>query len=473
MALLDIPNPLEKVAMPAKPPRGQHKKPQPGSPPPPDNVHPIPTTGPQFAEPTPTTDPTAFSVKHGSDSQAYSILDHQAGKLMPRPFPVPAGTAEPRLSLALALGAKGDGIAAQIQRAGQIVFHAVGDTGNTTGPADQSRVADKMVADYDDTDSRSVPSFLYHLGDVIYSFGEAQYFYDQFYEPYRDYPAPIFALAGNHDGMVSPLSSTPSLKAFLENFCTAGQDPHRTPEAGGLARTAQIQPGVYFTLEAPFVRLLGLYSNCLEDPGVISDQGTMYPYLGKTQIDFLQAALQRVKDEKFAGAVLVAVHHPPYVAQTRLASGPKNAGHHGGSPLMLKDIDAACHKVGVWPHAVLSGHAHNYQRFTRHKDGRETPFVVCGNSGHGLMPLTKKGLPALRVPMDQPSLSDGADQVTFESYDFQDFGYLRILVNAGQLRIEYHPASDGPGSKTPDDFVTVDLATRKLVHFRPTVETLG
>jgi hypothetical protein len=32
---------------------------------------------------------------------------------------------------------------------------------------------------------------------------------------------------------------------------------------------------------------------------------------------------------------------------------------------MLKQIDAACKKAGIWPHAVLSGHAHNYQRFTR------------------------------------------------------------------------------------------------------------
>jgi hypothetical protein len=36
------------------------------------------------------------------------------------------------------------------------------------------------------------------------------------------------------------------------------------------------------------------------------------------------------------------------------------------------------------------------------------------------------------------------------------------------LRIEYHPASDGADAKTPDDFVTVDLATRKLVHFAAT-----
>ncbi len=327
-----------------------------------------------------------------------------------------------------------------------------------------------MVADFTDTDPAHVPSFLFHLGDVIYSFGEAQYYYDQFYDPYRDYPAPIFAIAGNHDGMISPLTSTPTLQAFLENFCTAGQPPHRTPETGGLARTAQIQPGVYFTLEAPFLRILGLYSNCLEDPGVISDENGKFPYLGKTQIAFLKAGLQRIKTEKFAGAVVVAVHHPPYTAQMKvLANASKNAGQHGGSPLMLKDIDSACRQTGVWPHAVLSGHAHNYQRFTRHKDDRETPYLVCGNGGHSpLQALTKKGEPALRMPLDQPTLSDGADKVTLDNYDFTDYGYLRVIANKEQLRIEYHPASDGEDSKTPDDFVTVDLASRKLAIYRAT-----
>lgn len=63
-------------------------------------------------------------------------------------------------------------------------------------------------------------------------------------------------------------------------------------------------------------------------------------------------------------------------------------------------------------------------------------------------------------------LSDGTDAITLENYDDADFGYLRIIVNAQQLRIEYHPASDGEDSKTPDDFVTVDIATRKLVHYQ-------
>ena len=59
------------------------------------------------------------------------------------------------------------------------------------------------------------------------------------------------------------------------------------------------------------------------------------------------------------------------------------------------------------------------------------------------------------------------DTVTFENYDDKSYGYLRILVNAQQLRIEYHPASDGPTTKTPDDSVTVDLKTGTLTVYTP------
>jgi hypothetical protein len=141
------------------------------------------------------------------------------------------------------------------------------------------------------------------------------------------------------------------------------------------------------------------------------------------------------------------------------------AGRHGGSPLMLKDIDTACANTGLWPHAILSGHAHNYQRFTRSLDNRETPFVVAGNGGHALQPLTRHGLPALRTPAIQEPLSNGKDQIVFENYDDTEYGYLRIIADAQQLRIEYHPASDGDAAKTPDDSVTVDLASRKIVPY--------
>ena len=48
------------------------------------------------------------------------------------------------------------------------------------------------------------PLFLYHLGDVVYNFGQASEYYKQFFTPYKNYPAPVFAIPGNHDGDVDP-----------------------------------------------------------------------------------------------------------------------------------------------------------------------------------------------------------------------------------------------------------------------------
>ncbi len=406
---------------------------------------------PVFAQPEPTADPTTFRVKHGSDAAAYKAIDllNKEHKIFPLPFPAPRGGVEPRLSLEDVLG--GDAAAVQrVTKAGQLVFHATGDCGSTKGPATQSLVVDKMITDFQEADASQIPQFNLLLGDIVYNFGEAKYYYDQFYEPYRQYAAPILAAAGNHDGMVSPEAHATSLSAFLRNFCA--ESFVVTPDAGGLSRTAQIQPGVFFTFDAPFVRILVIYSNTLEDPGVISN-----PTIGQSQLAFLRAALQRVKSEKYAGALLIADHHPPYAVGSQ----------HGWSVDMLAQIDAICADVGVWPHAFLSGHAHNYQRFmrTRTADGSQIPYIVCGNGGHNVLPLTTAGAPPLRTPQIIQAAAGGADQVTLENYDDQDYGYLRIVVTAEQLRIEYHPASDGGAAKTPDDFVTVDLAQRQVAHF--------
>lgn len=404
---------------------------------------------PVFAQPQPTPDPKKFEVRHPSDNPAYKQIDelNREHKIQPLPFPEPRELPEPKLTLAEILGSGRAAAVQKITQSGQLVFHAAGDTGNTRGPENQSLVADKMVSDFDDEDTTERPSFFFHLGDVIYSFGEAQYYYDQFYEPYRDYPAPIIAIAGNHDGMVVPGGNATTLAAFLENFCATEFEV--TPEAGGLSRTAQIQPGVFYTFEAPFVRILTLYSNTLEDPGVIANKT-----IGNSQLDYLKAALGRVRTDGFKGALILTHHHPAYTAGSK----------HGWSEQMLTQIDAACEAAGVWPHAVLSGHAHNYQRFTRQHGQTQIPYIICGNGGHGLARLTHKGARALRTPQ-QLQVPGHADKVTLESYDDQDYGYLRVVVTATQLRIEYHPASDGAAAKTPDDFVTVDLTSRKLVHF--------
>jgi len=389
---------------------------------------------PIFAQPSPSPDPAGF--KNPVTDQK------EVGLRTLEPIPQPRGNAiEPVLTLQQIYGSTGATKVSSIQQSGQIVFHSVGDTGSAKGPSTQSLVADKMLTDFVEANPADVPSFLFNLGDLVYYFGEATYYYDQFYEPYRDYPAPIVAIPGNHDGVVYANDPEPTLDAFLRNFCATS--PAQAADAGGLLRTTMIQPGAYFTLEAPFVRILGLYSNVLEDPGVISSEGGTNKALDDRQLAFLTAALKRIKSENFTGAVIIATHHPSFTG----------GSIHGGSPRMLQDIDASCKAAGVWPHAVFSGHSHNYQRFTRTVNNYQIPFLVAGCGGHS--PLS-----SMRGTYRTPYKIDNT--LTLENYDTANYGYLRVIVDSQTMRIEFHPQSDGSTIKTPNDLVTITLATHTI-----------
>ena len=395
------------------------------------------TAEPHFGEIRNTGDPTRFKVIHPSDKAYYNALN----KKLLQPIPKPRDPGNMLLQLEKVLGTNGKNAIQSIQKSGKIVFHAGGDTGSVIGPRTQSLVSDKMTNDFTDL-STDRPSFFFHLGDVVYSFGEGRFYYDQFYEPYRDYPAPILAIAGNHDGVVYQGDPAPTLDAFLRNFVS--EKPVHTNEASGLIRTAMIQPGVYFALDAPFVRLIGLYSNVLEDPGILT------PNNDDQQIKFL---VQQLKDAKTSGkCILLAVHHPPFTY------GGKG---HSGSPDMLKQIDEACNAAGCWPHAVLSGHAHNYQRYTRTIGQHDIPYIVCGNSGHNVRSLNKLGNPVRTPEQVKVNKTDTySKDIIFENYDDKNYGYLRIICSAATLRIEYHDAEIE--QKTESDAVTVDLKTRAI-----------
>ena len=107
---------------------------------------------------------------------------------------------------------------AAIQMAGQLVFHTVGDTGGVVKAEPQLAVADAMAADRTGkTYATGLPAFFFHLGDVVYYFGQQEYYPEQFYDPYRNYGGPIFAIPGNHDGVLYKNESVPfSLSAFID-----------------------------------------------------------------------------------------------------------------------------------------------------------------------------------------------------------------------------------------------------------------
>src|SRR5260370_194044 len=282
-----------------------------------------------FAEPIPGKDEASFRVSNTS-SQYYNSPYYLVHKREVEPIAPARKNAPMHLDLGDFVGPQ---IIQNIASAGKISFHYVGDTGaakvnrqQTAGQAiaNEAKVSDAMAADLAGNAS-DAPAFFFHLGDVIYNFGEAQYYYDQFYEPFRAYDRPIFAIPGNHDGVVFGPASTapkvPTLAAFLMNFCA--DKPGTSSDAGGLVRSVMTQLGVYFTLDGPCVSRMGLYSNVFDGgAGVISSQGGHFP-MSDDQLNFLKSELARLKPQRQAGqrAVILALHHPPLSADAK----------HGGS----------------------------------------------------------------------------------------------------------------------------------------------
>jgi hypothetical protein len=394
-----------------------------------------------FADPDPGPDETSFhepNVDAKYYKTGYYFAHQNEIQPFPRPLPDP-----PRLDLAQILGPN---LLNPILEERRMTFHSVGDTGasSTSLIGGEASVADAMANDVKEGGT-DAPAFLFHLGDVVYSFGEGQYYYDQFYEPFRRYDRPIFAIAGNHDGAVygpnvdQPVA--PTLQAFLRNFCA--NTPGPSPDAPGIARTTMTQPGVYFTLDTPCASIIGLYSNVLEHPGVISSQKGHFA-LPDDQLNFLASELTRLKPEREAmdRAIILTMHHPPVSFD----------GTHGSSPIMANEIDSVCSQVGVWPDVVLSGHAHLYQRFSRQVKERTIPYIVAGSGGH-LTRAPRSGLP--KAPQ-------AFGNYILEIDPIFELGYLTITVDMGakppSITIEFNSQQE-PLTR---DSVVLNLKTGAL-----------
>jgi len=327
-----------------------------------------------------------------------------------------------------------------IQQSGKIVFHTVGDTGGIQHPEFQFAVADAMA-----DDSASGAAFWYHLGDVVYYFGQDQYYFEQFYDPYRNYNAPIFAIPGNHDGAVFTGETANSLDAFVANFCT-GQ-PTRSQDSQGAVRTTMDQPGVYFTLNAPFVKFIGLYSNTSEGgtEGVIAG-----PTVGDAQLVFLQQQLTAAKAERASGqprVLIIATHHPPFTGSPQ----------HVPSPSMLKQIDQVCAEVGIQPDLHLSGHAHLYERYTRTVNGKKIPYLVAGMGGYYNLPGLKPGKPTTPPKTPQSGTDASGNPLTLEVYNDTTFGFLRMTVSPSVVTCEFVTVDPNSGKTGIGDSFTLDI----------------
>jgi len=368
-----------------------------------------------------------------SERQAFDGHTQITGWSKAQLGPIPAVRKSGSMSLSDVIGAAG---AREVESLGEIRFHALGDTGVGHASAAQT-VADDMATDYKAGAGALNPAFLFHLGDVIYGNDKKSHYVERFYSPYKHYPGKIIAIPGNHDGEVLSKQDEPSLEAFQENFCATKSAVPKGAAQSGVYRETMTQPGVYWLLETPFVRIIGLYSSWLENPGFL--QGIRKGKADTSQVDWLGRTLNSILKARDKKGLIISTHHPPY-----------SKSGHSGSPDLNATIDEACEKAGIYPNLFLSGHAHNYQRYTRRIAGKQIPYVVAGTGGMPPQPV----IPASGQPVE------GSPGVTYEAA-VSALGYLYITASLQQIEIEFWQL--GPNRTKPSDSARISLQTGKVI----------
>jgi len=288
----------------------------------------------------------------------------------------------------------------------KMVFHMVGDTGSVRNPSFQKLVVAQMLRHFKANGAEEDdPQFLYHLGDVVYNFGEASAYKSQFFTPYEKYPAPIVAIAGNHDSEINPDSKPyKSLDAFTAVFCDTERQV--VSFSGDAERRSMTQPNVYWTLETPLATFIGLHSNTPKF-GIVTEE----------QRAWFRKELLAADKHRPEKALIVCIHHSPYSADI----------NHGSSIPMIEFLESAFAETGVKPDVVFSGHVHNYQRMQKqYPDGDSVLFIVAGGGGYDEL---------------HPVASEDDDRFTNENSMFQGVqllnycddkhGFLKVSIERG------------------------------------------
>jgi hypothetical protein len=325
-------------------------------------------------------------------------------------LPAPLGSPPYHLTLESLIPGIGDAVA----KGGKLVFHTVGDTGGIKNADYQRDVAGAMKADLLKPDG-DAPSFFFHLGDVVYYNGQVEDYYDQFYVPYEHYTVPIIGIPGNHDGDPADATQT-SLDGWIRYFMAeeAGVDAI----SRDAPRITVSQPNVYWTLDCPLVRIIGLYTNVPEHGSIDS-----------IQQQWVTNEFATAPPDK---ALVVALHHPVYSFDD----------HHSGSSRMADVLSNAINDSRRVPNLVLTAHVHNYQRIEREiVKGKRTGFLVAGNGGYYHL----HNLNATNGTSDQ----DTGAQLVGSAHSH---GYLTLTIDSSNITGTATVVEPGADARTLETF---------------------
>ncbi|MFF4245448.1 metallophosphoesterase family protein [Streptomyces sp. NPDC001822] len=282
-------------------------------------------------------------------------------------FGDPTGRTRSRwVEQAVAAGAPTDAIVRRTD-ADHFSFMVIGDTGEGDDP--QYAVVPGFLKAGQGTD------FAVLASDVIYPVGGVDDYGTKFFRPYRDYPAPIYAVPGNHDwyeglqGFMRVFCESPPLapearprpltRAWFRSLLwhsPGGTDEQRLSEARALRSEPSqqaVQPGPYWAIDAGPIRIIGI------DTGLL---GTVDAEQGRWLREVSRGDRPKIL---VTGSPLYVdgEHHPCSI--------------EGGGTVDAIVRDPEHHYV-----AAIGGDIHNYQRYpVRVDDGRTIQYVVAGGGG--------------------------------------------------------------------------------------------
>ena len=258
-------------------------------------------------------------------------------------------------------------------------------------------------------------AFMFINGDVVYPSGDAADYADRFYRPYRDYPAPIYAVPGNHDWY-------DGLNGFMSHFCDArvSDKPRRAEITGAFwqqalkrlgwrqpSRTSEkkiqemramrarpeqqaLQPGPYLAIDTGPVLVVAI------DTGVLGD-------IDRDQGEWLRRLSGTVDKPK-----ILLTAKPLYV------EGARHPGRIEGSTETVDDIVRAPDNGYI---AAIGGDIHHYERYpVSVQDGRVIQYIVNGGGGAGMQGTHK--IPRIDLP--------GVKEADFRCYPLRGDSLSRV-----------------------------------------------
>jgi hypothetical protein len=277
-------------------------------------------------------------------------------------------------------------------------FLILGDPGNADGS--HSAVIDPML----EVDRKLGSDFMVVLGNVIYPAGDVNRYVNGFYEVYREYEKPIFALPGNRDWY-------DGLNGFMFHFCGVEALPpaaYRRSSYSAPERVATLlwrkvgrpnrtllcdhrarrgkrgalgQPGPYWAMDIDGVRLIAI------DTGI---KGTIDREQGEWLLRVSLSSEQ--PNVLLTGKPLwVNAEYRPTKIEWGEKSGPPEIDWDGRTPpdRAIETVDdIVCHEPFGYV-AAIGGDVHNYQRQTVRVGTlreRQIEYIAAGGSGAYMSP---------------------------------------------------------------------------------------